>query len=83
MMAALTILSVSVFAQDSTKHKMKVPKQKTEKTKYSCPMHPNEVNDKAGKCSQCGMDLTLSPKEKMKMEVMKKYTGKELPSATT
>jgi len=67
MMAALTILSVSVFAQDSTKHKMKVPKQKTEKTKYSCPMHPNEVNDKAGKCSQCGMDLALSPKEKMKM----------------
>ena len=32
MMAVLTILSVSVFAQDSVKHKMKVPKQKTEKT---------------------------------------------------
>ena len=83
MMAALTILSVSVFAQDSTKHKMKVPKQKTEKTKYSCPMHPNEVNDKAGKCSQCGMDLALSPKEKMKMEVMKKYTCPMHPEVTS
>ena len=62
MMAVLTILSVSVFAQDSTKHKMKAPKQKTEKVKYSCPMHHNEVSDKAGKCSQCGMDLTLSPR---------------------
>ena len=74
MMAALTILSVAVFAQDTTMQKMKAPKQKTEKVKYSCPMHPDEVSTKAGQCSKCGMDLTLSPKEKMKREVMKMYS---------
>jgi hypothetical protein len=25
--------------------------------KYCCPMHPNEVSDKPGKCSKCGMEL--------------------------
>ena len=40
---------------------------------YSCSMHPNVTSDKAGKCSQCGMDLTKSKKEQMKMEVMKMY----------
>ena len=24
---------------------------------YSCPMHPEVMSDKAGKCSKCGMDL--------------------------
>ena len=38
MMAALTIVSVSLFAQDSTKQKAKAPKQKMEQMKYSCPM---------------------------------------------
>ena len=74
MMAVLTILSVSVFAQDSVKHKTKNQKQKVEKVKYSCPMHPEVTSDKPGTCTQCGMSLTLSPKEKMKMEVMKIYT---------
>lgn len=40
---------------------------------YSCPMHPDEVSDKPGKCSKCGMDLVLSKKEQMKREVMKSY----------
>lgn len=25
--------------------------------KYTCPMHPDEISDKPGKCSKCGMDL--------------------------
>lgn len=57
MMAALTILSVSLFAQDSTKQKSKTQKQKMEMMKYSCPMHPDVTSDKPGKCSKCGMDL--------------------------
>lgn len=24
---------------------------------YTCPMHPEVVQDKAGKCPKCGMDL--------------------------
>lgn len=29
-----------------------------EKSGYSCPMHPDEVSDKPGECSKCGMKLT-------------------------
>ena len=73
MMAILTILAVSVFAQDSAKHKVKVQKQMMDSVTYSCPMHPDVVSDKAGKCSKCGMNLTASKKEQIKMEVMKTY----------
>lgn len=74
ILAAFTILSVSVVAQDTTKHKAKMKKHKMEQVKYSCPMHPDEVSNKPGQCSRCGMDLTKSKKEQEKMEVMKIYT---------
>jgi len=32
------------------------------KVQYACPMHPEVVSDKAGKCPKCGMNLT--PKTK-------------------
>jgi len=64
MMAALTILSVSVFAQDTAKHKMKMPAHQSGKMKYSCPMHPEVTSDKPGKCSKCGMKLTVPVLEK-------------------
>lgn len=41
-------------------------KQEVTKT-YTCPMHPDEVSSKPGNCSKCGMSLTLSSKEKMKL----------------
>ena len=70
MIAALTISSVSVFAQekagkkDTTQHS----------ALYSCSMHPGVTSDKPGKCPQCGMDLSLSNKEEMKRQVTKNYT---------
>ena len=27
-------------------------------TRYTCPMHPEVVSDKPGKCPKCGMNLT-------------------------
>ena len=44
--------------------------------KYSCPMkcEGEKTYDKPGKCPKCGIDLTKSKKEQMKMEVMKTYT---------
>jgi hypothetical protein len=28
-----------------------------EKNKYTCPMHPEVISDKSGKCPKCGMTL--------------------------
>ena len=47
---------------------------KPEVTQYTCAMHPEVVQDHPGKCPKCGMDLNLSPKEAMKMEVTKSYS---------
>lgn len=60
MVAVLPILSFSAFAQVSTIQKNK-NKQAVEKT-YICPMHPDVIMDKSGKCPKCGRNLT--PKEK-------------------
>ena len=70
LIAALTISSVSVFAQDkggkkdTTQHSLL----------YSCSMHPDVTSDKPGKCPKCGMDLSLSNKEEMKKQVTKNYS---------
>jgi hypothetical protein len=54
--ACLTI--IVAFPQDK---KSKTPAGKTTpaaKT-YTCPMHPDVVSDKPGKCPKCGMQLQL------------------------
>ncbi len=80
MMAALTIFSVTLFAQDTTKQKSKM---KMEQMKYSCPMHPDETSNKLGKCSKCGMDMTKMKKDKMKMGAMKTYACPMHPDVTS
>jgi transcription initiation factor IIE alpha subunit len=69
LMAALTISSVSIYAQE------KAGKKDTTQhvALYSCPMHPDVKMDKPGKCPQCGMNLSLSKKEEMKKQVTKTY----------
>lgn len=72
LMAAITLFSVTLFAQDTTSHKMK--KEKSKKAVYSCPMHPNMVMNKPGQCPLCGARMGLSLKEQAKMETMGRYT---------
>lgn len=69
LMAALTISSISIYAQE------KAGKKDTTQhvALYSCPMHPDVKMDKPGKCPQCGMTLSLSKKEEMKRQVTKTY----------
>lgn len=46
------------------------PKSKTDsvvKTVYTCPMHPEVISDKPGKCPKCGMEL-VAKKVKMAKE---------------
>lgn len=80
MMTIAAIISFASFAQDkagkkdTTKHYTLV---------YSCPMHPEIASDKPGKCSKCGMNLTLSKKETMKAEVTGTYTCPMHPTVTS
>ena len=74
--AALLVSSVGLFAQtkpsqhDSTKQQATV---------YTCPMHPDVVSDKPGKCPKCGM--TLVAKKSMKMDsTMQKKTMHKMDS---
>jgi transcription initiation factor IIE alpha subunit len=65
------ITSLSVFAQKTGR---KDTTQHLTLYSYACPMHPNFISDKPGKCPKCGMDLTLSKKEQFKRDVAKIYT---------
>ncbi len=45
------------------------------KVEYTCPMHPEVVMDKPGKCPKCGM--TLVEKKDMKKNKMEKMEKKD------
>jgi len=57
-------------------------KEAVTKTVYTCPMHPEVVQDKAGKCPKCGMNLTVKEANKdtytcpMHPEVVQDKAGK-------
>lgn len=70
---AVTV-ALATSAQTGKNTKSKSKSGTTNKLTYSCPMHPDVVMNKPGKCSKCGMDLTKSKKEQMKMDVMKIYS---------
>ncbi len=44
----------------------KKPETEQKVVKYTCPMHPEVVQNEPGKCPKCGMDLVM--KEKMHKE---------------
>ena len=69
IMAAATFTS---FAQEKAGRKDTT--QHVTLYSYACPMHPNFISDKPGKCPKCGMDMALSKKEQFKRDVAKIYT---------
>lgn len=81
----LIIVIISGFGTFAQKSKNNQPVKKTAPMQaiYTCPMHPDVSSDKPGKCPKCGMDLTRSKKEQMKMEVMKNYTCPMHPNVTS
>lgn len=51
-------ITVTFIACNSQNNKNGTTEQKgTEKVVYTCPMHPEVISDKPGKCPKCGMDL--------------------------
>jgi transcription initiation factor IIE alpha subunit len=70
LIVAVLLFAPVIFAQS------KAGKQDTTQhvAYYTCPMHPDVLADKPGKCPKCGMDLNLSSKEELKSKVTKTYT---------
>ena len=55
----LTIaFSLVGFTQEKNDKKRDTPVE--EQNYYTCPMHPEVIQDKQGKCPKCGMDLVLA-----------------------
>jgi len=55
---ALVTMAVSLGTVEFMGCSSDQPAAKNEKaTKYTCPMHPEVVQDKAGDCPKCGMKL--------------------------
>ena len=63
---AILLAGTATFAQakpkSTTKHHSEVA------AKYTCPMHPEVVRSKAGKCPKCGMALVPMTKKTTKVK---------------
>jgi Cu(I)/Ag(I) efflux system membrane fusion protein/cobalt-zinc-cadmium efflux system membrane fusion protein len=46
----------------AAKNMAETPAVQSEKAVYTCPMHPEVISDKPGKCPKCGMDLVKKEK---------------------
>lgn len=74
-MKQILFLTISFLIASTSFAQTKAGKVDTTKhaAYYTCPMHPDVVSKKPGKCSKCGMDLISSGKEQMKTEITKSY----------
>ena len=57
------------FAQTGKNQHPKGHQHKAVKTTYTCPMHPEVVRTKPGKCPKCGMVLVKKSKAPKKEKV--------------
>jgi len=53
----LTTGTLTTFAQSTKNTQAKSKTDTTAKAVYTCPMHPEVISDKPGKCPKCGMTL--------------------------
>ena len=64
----LAIIVSPMFAQTDS---VKIKTVSTDSISYTCPMHPEVISNKPGKCPKCGMDLvqkkSSSSENKMNM----------------
>ncbi|MCE5300286.1 MAG: hypothetical protein LLG37_05365 [Spirochaetia bacterium] len=61
-LAAVVVLGTVVVAGCSNSKpaaKSEAPAAAQQSVQYTCPMHPEVISDKPGKCPKCGMDLVV------------------------
>ena len=86
IITVLVVLSFSALGQEMKSHKLPMDSTKVEKLKshkqqqqkdvakvdtYTCPMHPEVITHKQGKCPKCGMTLVKVNAKKVKENVKK------------
>jgi len=75
MAAAILFSGMTVFAAHSTvlvPDTAKTKKVKPAKVQYTCPMHPDVLSDKPGKCPKPNCGMTLVKKEPAKKAAIMK-----------
>jgi putative DNA topoisomerase len=73
IICAVLLTATTTFAQKAKGNNQRKDKSTTFVT-YTCPMHPDVKMKKPGKCSKCGMNLTVSKKEEMKLKETTVYS---------
>ncbi|HMG83324.1 MAG TPA: heavy metal-binding domain-containing protein [Ferruginibacter sp.] len=53
----VAIISISTAFSQDIASKTKAKQDTTSQGQYTCPMHPEVISNKPGKCPKCGMDL--------------------------
>jgi hypothetical protein len=55
----LAFFAVTIFGSCGNRSTKEKPESVIEATKvqYTCPMHPEVIDDEPGDCPKCGMDL--------------------------
>ena len=67
VMISICLFVSNSFGQNTKSNKPNQSKTDTVKTIYMCPMHPEVISAKPGKCSKCGMDLVKQEKKSDKI----------------
>ncbi|MDP4267407.1 MAG: heavy metal-binding domain-containing protein [Bacteroidota bacterium] len=60
ILSSIILFSISlvfIACGSSSEKKETIEQTKEQKTEYICPMHPEVISDKPGKCPKCGMEL--------------------------
>ena len=57
LICAALVLTSMAFAQTTTGPLPEASASAAPKKEYTCPMHPDAVKNKPGKCPKCGMKL--------------------------